>query len=510
MRWSFVLLIFGTTLQAQEIRLTPAQAVLLAYGDCSNLSPEIAQDTRYLWLPNLPKEVSTPFRVILNAHCNQLSNQALLEPLREVKESGRQVLAVYLPNYGWKAETWDQFSENEPYFYTTLELIEQDVYERQYWQGGYENGQYYAPGWYRIRKAGGKKKRRVLSPWLVSSPGGKQAVEGLSRLTYAQVPIVNAVYFFQSTATSGDGRKPDYYDFLGVKDEKSFQELLGVQLERDRKWAEPLLEAVGRSGITQEPRAIERLEKIGGAYWRSHDVIKGTAKDLKNALRVYGTNDKGELIFKADATEQYGHLPNGLWAFGLFNAKGEKQASAPDTIASSSVEILHNDHRVLVGPSCIGCHTNGGLQDIKGWARSNLSLPNLSLLYGDREGKKYDPKDFIKLRQQYGRKLEPYIENDRKRYSAALLEITLLKPEEYAKEYISAWKFCADSEVGLNWASRELGCTEEQLKKAIQYQVDLKKADPVLAPLIEGNLIGLTQWYELYPLAQQYLLENSK
>lgn len=491
--------------------LTPADAVLLAYSDCTSLPPKVAADTRYLWLPNLPEEHRARLRVILNAHCNQMSNQSDLTPLREVKDAGRQLLAVYLPDYGWETETWDNFADNEPYFYATLEIVEAEVYDRQYWPGGYEDGRYYEAGWYRVKKAGVRTKKRVLAPWLAVTPGGKEAVAGLTKLTYAKAPIVNAVYFFQSTATSGDGRKPDYYDLLGVKDEASFQARLGVELEKDRAFAQPLLEAVGISGVTQEPRAIERLEKRGGGYWRSHDVAKGSAKDQKNALRIFGTDEKGKILFQADASEQYGHLPNGLWAFGLFDAKGVKQGAAPDNIAADSLPIQHNDHRVKVCVSCIRCHVKGGLQDIDPWVRSNFSPPNLQLLFGDREGKKYDPEDLRRLKQQYGRNLETFLNSDRARYQAALFEITELKSEEYAKEFAAAWAYCADSLVDAAWAAREIGCTEELLLSAIRHQAALGKADPVLSVLtLKKRGIPLTQWYETYPLMQQYLAEFPK
>lgn len=460
---------------------TPADAARAALAD-ARARPAEAAYLRYLWLPNLPEADRALWRTVLSGHCNELSTTPDLTPVRA---AGGDLVAVSLLDYGWRAEVWDKLADADPTFYATV-----TVREEVYWEGGVVGGRRYAPGRYYddVRK-------RALAPWL-----GPEAAE-LARLTRARAPIVNVYVFFDNTATSGDGRTPGYYEMLGIKDEKTFRKVTGVELGRDKAFAGEVLEAVGVSGVTQEPRGIERTEKVGGGYWRTYDVFRGTAVDKKNALRALGTDAGGTAVLDYDASEQYAHLPNGLWATGLFNAGGELQTEAPPNVALDPEPITRNNHRILVNVSCKRCHSDGGLQDVDGWVRNNFTPPPFTLLA-------QTPEDARRLRQQYGRKLGPFLAADRARYAAALKEATGLTPPEYAKAYLDAWKQAADTDRDPARAARELGVTPERLRRAVEGQLRAKGvADPVLAALARGRAVPAAQWRESYPLAQQYLAE---
>jgi hypothetical protein len=487
--------------------LAPADAVVLAYGDASTLTAEIASHTRYLWLPNLSAKERETWRVVLNGHVNQLSRETDLVRLRVVAGTDGHLVALNLLDYGWKADVWEQFAESDPTFSaiivtrTTVEVIED-------WPGGDYQGKYYAPGKYRKDKVV-EKKTQAAAPWLVRNAGEKKAVEGLALLTHSSVPVVNALVFFANTASSGIG-SPDYYDLQGVKNEKDFLALVGAEVDKDVAFSRDLLAAVGISGVTQEPRVIQRVDKRGGAIWSSFDKKKTKAVDRGNALRILGSDATGKPFLDFDATEKYAHGPNGLWKFYLGNAKGEKQARAPDDVAQDAVAILRNDHAVISCVSCIRCHTAGGLQEVDDWVRN--FPPELDLLAGDRLGKKVtDYEDVKRLRQQYARKLDPFLRQDRERYSAALLEVTGLKPEKFAAEFARAWLYAADSVVDVAWAARELGVPPERVIAAVRHQVALGKADPVLAafalPEAKRKSLPLSSWREAFGLMQQYLSE---
>src|SRR5262249_8535574 len=121
---------------------------------------------------------------------------------------------------------------------------------------------------------------------------------------------------------------PGYYDFLGVKDEKSFHQLIGFdeQLFKEKfpKFLIEMREAVGRSGVADQSRRIAAFDKLQGRLWATYDNTKATGN--RNPLEV---PDAG---FAYDATEQFGHLANGMWAMGLFDSKGGRQNSAPDFV----------------------------------------------------------------------------------------------------------------------------------------------------------------------------------
>ncbi len=491
---------------APEKLLTPAEATLLAYADVTAhaLTTDGAARTRYLWLGNLPEKERAKLVTVLTGHVNQLSTSSDLTPPRSI--AGGRLLAVVLDDYGWRREVWDQFAESDPYFYATVVI---EVIETVHWAGGPDpdyGGKPYDAGDYKVTR---KKKTRALAPWL-----NARAAAGLALATGAKAPIVHASVFLDSTGAAGDGRKPSYYDLLGIDSEAGFQKLLGVDLKRDVAFSTDLLASVGVSGVTQEPRGVQRVEKIGGGYWRTFDVVRGEGKDDKNALRILGSDKAGKPALRFDASEQYGHLPNGLWAFGLFDGAGKRQDAAPDRVAVDSVPLTRNNHRIAVCVSCTRCHANGGLQDLDDWARN--FPPELDLLAGDATGKKpVDYEDVKRLRAQYRRKLEPSIEQDRKRYAAVLLEATGMKPEEWAKEFPAAWQAAADPDVTLEWAARDLGETPGRIRAALDWQVRTRGAvDPVLAvwllPAARQRPLTVTHWREAIPLLQQYLAEVPK
>lgn len=471
--------------------LTTRDASLLAAADAARLGKE-AETALYLWLPNIPAADVGTIQVVLSGHCNSLSTETDLSPLAIVPGSDGQLLRADLSNYGWQRKTLDLFFDSDPYFYSTAEEI-------VLWPGGYwpRYQQHYEAGRYSVGKA-----VRTTAPWLDPA-----AMKTLVETCQAKAPIVNALYFFQSTAACSDGRKPNYYDMLGIKDEKTFQVLVGVDLKRDVRFARELLETVSISGVSEEPRAIAGTEKIGGRYWRTFDIKRGTQSDKKDPHRIYGTDSDGNPRLEFDASEQYAHLPNGLWATLLVDNKGKLQDSVPDTIAGNKLATGKN-FRIENPVSCIGCHKNGGLQDIDGWVRASFTPPPFILQAAT-------PKDAVRLRQQYLRKLEPFLIADRCKYADALLQITGLTPQKYAAAYAGLFNYIVDAQVGLEWVERDLGVPRAKFLAALEWKLRTTNTlDPVLntflLPPERFKPITITAWWRTYPIAQQILQEFPK
>lgn len=488
-RWLLTFTILATS-AATAAAQAPADVVMRAAADAARLPAGVALRTRYLSLHNLPEEDRAWCVRVLGGHLNLLSR----EP--DIVRPGQVglLLRINLDDYGEAfARAWEQLAEAEPYFHATVEVEKvEKVTKRQAYGYKQPDGSWKVTE-YRDEVVEEKRKVRLpaQAPWLADTPEHQQALLSLLALTGSQVPVVSAEWFVFQTAIQAD-RKPGYYDFLGVKDERTFQQAVGfVAKGIDPGFLRELRESVAVSSVTLQPRALERLPTVGGAYWRTRDVRQ--AKDRSNPLRVL--ND--DLVF--DATEQFGHLPNGLWATGLFNAKGERQDTAPDFIASDST-APHNDRRVHVNLSCLRCHADGGLQDVSGWVRSVLNSPPNFLASPD-------PGELRRLRQQYLRRLEPFLEADRKRYAEALAEATGgLKPAEYAAGLARLWKEYAEDPVTLERAACDLGTTPERFLEALQLQGPA--VDPVLGAFraVPPGAIPVTAWREAYPLAQAALL----
>ena len=488
-----------------ERPLSPMDSVVQAAADCSKLQPGYASYTRYLSLYNLPAAERIKAIAVLNGHCNMLSREPDLIPVSIVPGTLGSLVRINLQDYRWSGELWEKLSD--PYFTdrvdeTEVVVIWYALKKGDTWQKGrpWEDGKVYDkpftvgadfPAVTEIRRKGGGKNVQALAPWLTTTPEGKNAVETLVRLTGSRIPVVRADWFFNQTAAAA-GRSPNYYDFLGVKDEASFQRAIGADIKLAEEFGAELREAVAISGVTLNPRAIVRHPTLGGGYWRTFDFK--TSKGDKNPLKVLGKDVEASY----DATEQFGHLPNGLWATFLGNRKGEVQATAPDDIASDGF-ARGTDRRVHSNVSCVRCHSDGGLQPIDGWAR-NLLEPPFAITTLDYQRAR-------DLRRQYLRKLEPFLTKDRLVYELSIQEVTGLKTsKEFSAAYAATWERYEDARVDLARAAADLGCTPKEFEQDLMVQVKANYGSTVLSALlgkgIRPRAIPVRVWEEAYPEAQ--------
>lgn len=463
--------------------LSPADAVAQAHADAARLPAELRVHVRYLSLYNLrPAERPRAIQV-LAGHVNGLSRESDLTPPAIVASTQGALLRVNLLDYRWAQATWEKLAD--PYFTVTIETVAIVP-----WPGGIwpDDGKHYRAGSFKVKEP---KKTRALAPWLTETPAGQQRLGELLAWTGSKIPVVRADWFFNQTAAAVD-RSPNYYDFLAIRDEAGFQKAIGADLKLAEDFGAELREAVAISGVTLNPRAIARHPTLAGGYWRTFDFA--ASKDQKNPLRVLGKD-----IEKAyDASEQFGTLPNGLWATGLFNRQGKLQATAPDNIASDGAS-RSNDRRVHVNASCLRCHAQGGLQDVDGWAR-NLLTPPFDLLSADYQR-------IRELRRQYLRKLEPALAKDRLIFETAVREVTGgMTAKEYAAAYGAFWERYEDARIDLERAAAELGISPAMLRTALDRKLKTGQGDTVLSALIlteaRLNRLPIRIWEEAFAEAQ--------
>jgi hypothetical protein len=495
-RTPFLLLAcLAPVLAAPAPTLSPPQALQLAYRDVVTLGPPLRPYALYVWIgPHVPDEGLDLVTRVLSGMVNGMSQEADLVPLRVVPGSGGRLLSLSLLDYRWSPRTVDQFARTDPYFY---EIV------TEHWPGG--------GGWAR-----GDYRVPALAAYAAEGPAREPARDLLAQVQgkgRRQVPIVSLTSFVFQTFVSTNG-PPTYNDFLGVKTENDFFRVTGVRADEDERFEQNLLAIIAESGIAYEPRAVEKREKIGGALWRTHDFAKAIAG--QNPFQNLGRDGK-TLRAKADAHEDYAHLPNNLWAMGLFNGAGAAQNNAPDTITTGDGTTTDTrDHRVHLPLGCIRCHTRGGMQDLDDWVR-NLQqpppLPPLALQVGN----KANPKDLesalqeaLRLRRQYGPSLLPALEQGRARYAAALLEVTGMQPHEYAAAVGKVWRLIAEPHIDSAWAARDLGVSEESLVACLEREITVQGGTDVFLsqfrkPRDQQKGYQLRQWLEAYPRAQRLL-----
>ena len=164
--------------------------------------------------------------------------------------------------------------------------------------------------------------------------------------TDSTVPFVHVDWFLAHASLP-----PLYHDILGLPQTDS---VLETQLEVDV--ASNIRNAPGinvwragfnDSGVSTNNRVVERHTSRYGAYWKSYDFAGSVGSQHIFTHPLDFTHDGGEIIF---------NLPNGLQAYFLVDANGNRLNDAPIDIVSNPAA---SDPTVRNGLSCIGCHTQG-------------------------------------------------------------------------------------------------------------------------------------------------------
>ncbi len=176
--------------------------------------------------------------------------------------------------------------------------------------------------------------------------------EELAKLTDLQtqmkceVPFVHVDWFLANAALP-----PLYHDILDLpKTDRELERKLDVDVQRNLQTAPGVRvwrAGFNDSGVSNNNRVVERHTSRYGAYWKSYDFAGSTG--TQNVFTH-------PLSFKADGGEIIFNLPNGLQAYYILDASGNRLNSAPPEIVidpSARDPIVHN------GLSCIGCHTEG-------------------------------------------------------------------------------------------------------------------------------------------------------
>ena len=444
------------------------------HADLASLPDEVRPLVRYLDMSNLTVEEREKAYQVLAGHVNGLSKEADFTAPALVK--GR-LLRVNLADYLWDAKTWEEFAKTDPYFHLEIE-------QRYPWGGGIWPGtnQHYAAGSFTVID-----KKNVLAPWLAETEVEKKLLAEIIGSVQSQAFILRADWWMVNTATQ-EGRTVGYYGMLGLKDQKDFEKL--VRFDKIQASRLEQRRTVIFSGITLQPRRIERTATVLGGLWRTSDSANAVAKH--NPLAFLDDD------LEFDATEQFAPLPNGMPAWWLGDAKGKRQDKAPDNVVGGDRTGHGNDTRLHINLSCIRCHMlRAGEAGIK-----NIDDVKVKTLRADDYQKLRD------LRRQYLRDIGPSMEADRKGYELAIKTATGGMPsKEYAAAYAEFYSRYEDARIDLARAAADLGTTEEKLKAALIRQERYVKTGlhPVLSVLAGGGEIPVRQWEELYGVSQTIL-----
>ncbi|MDE0316372.1 MAG: leucine-rich repeat domain-containing protein [Candidatus Poribacteria bacterium] len=179
------------------------------------------------------------------------------------------------------------------------------------------------------------------------------------------VPFVHVDWFLAAASLP-----PLYNDILGLPEtDRALEVELDVDVATNlqtypgiRVWRA----GFNDSGVSRHNRVVERHTSRYGAYWKSYDFAGSVGTQNIFDYPINFTQDGGEIIF---------NLPNGLQAYYLVDANGNRLDVAPTDIVSNPAA---SDPAVYNGLSCIGCHTEGmkTFEDtVRGVIEANANLP---------------------------------------------------------------------------------------------------------------------------------------
>ncbi len=164
--------------------------------------------------------------------------------------------------------------------------------------------------------------------------------------TDCELPFIRADWFIATASLP-----PLYHDILDLpKTDRELEAQLEVNIAENLKNAPGVRvwrAGFSESGVSVNNRIVERHKSRYGAYWKSYDFAGNVGKQNIFTHPLDFTHDGGEIIF---------NLPNGLQAYYLSTATGERLDEAPINIVSDAGA---RDPVVRNGLSCMGCHTEG-------------------------------------------------------------------------------------------------------------------------------------------------------
>ena len=211
-----------------------------------------------------------------------------------------------------------------------------------------------------------------------------------------EVPFVYADWFLATASLP-----PLYHDILALPEtERELERELRVDVALN------LLQAPGRrvwragtndSGVSNHNRVVERHRSPYGAYWKSHDFAGSVGAQNIFTHPLSFERDGGEVIF---------NLPNGLQAYYISDASGQRINVAPTEIVSNPAA---SDPAVRNGLSCIGCHTEG-MKKFEDSVRSTII---------ETVDPPYNKADALRLYVEKA-EMERWVREDTQRYRDAL------------------------------------------------------------------------------------------
>lgn len=420
---------------------SPAEMLRQAAADLeTQVAPADRGATRYVSLYNLPLERRRQAAAVVSFVLNSVSRTERIALPTPAPGSAGGLLRLNLNDYAIDRDLWEALAARDPYWHVTTKAID---------------------------PRGGK-------PTTVQTDGGWVGLETAARLrtlTASRGAVVRADYFVVRAATTADGGL--YYELAGVpRREREFFQEIGLDLAEINRLRADRGANLLDSNVTREVRRVVRRQGPLGGAWHTYDVATSTAE--RDPLR-------NPFAFEYDAGEHIAARPNGLHWFALYDRRGARQDSVPDTIAKDTTDAF-GAGAITPMLSCVRCHVEDGLRPFLNDQRR--------LLAGGVELFAERPADARRLAAFYDTDLARETSRDREDYAEVVGRATGgLGVRDTAAALAWLYDDFVHQQVALDRAAREVGCQSEDLRARLRGSFD-----PVLLALAEGMSVQREQW----------------
>jgi tetratricopeptide (TPR) repeat protein len=403
---------------AQRPFLAPADMLQAMRDDLDRANPRARPFLRYFTLTHLynaglSAEELQSYRHGLSKLVNSLSwGKGIVVP--QAVDAERTILRIDFRDYQWNEQVWEAIAARNPY--------------------------------------------GVLF--------GTETAKACAGATRCRLPYVRGDWFVAVAS-----RPPLYHHILQLPgSESDLEKMLRVDVLENIHQERIARAGFNSSGVSRNNRLIERHVSGAAVYWKSYDFAGNTDKQNLFAHPL-GPGDS-DTAFLHDGGEIIFSLPNGLQAYLLVDAKGQRIDKGLTAIVS---DPRRPDRAVENGLSCISCHARG-IIDKTDQVRSHI-LKNpgaFSKTAVETILALYPPPD----------KVTALMHADAKRFQEAVVRTGAPLS---TTEPISALAALFEGELDLPLAAAEAGVAASELRKALKRFPHLAKQ---LGPLhVEGGTV---------------------
>lgn len=317
-------------------------------------------------------------------------------------------------------------------------------------------------------------------PYRLQADAESKALKGY---TGTEFPALRADWFVATAS-----RPPFYHDLLQLPtSDRALERLLQVDVAADIQEDNIMRAGFNDSGVSKNNRLLERHDAAYGVFWRSYDFANNSGR--QNLFEHPLGPNTGATSFQPAGGEMIFQLPNGLQAYMLVDAKGQRIDKGPIEIVA---DPRRPDQKVETGISCMSCHARGLLpkaDQLRGHVEKNAAVFGQQIV------------DTIRATHPRKAKFQAQIEEDNVRYLKALENFGVRDPDQ---EPINLVTLRFEATLDGPTAAGELGLKLDELASFLKANPDQARTFGAL--LVKGGTTQRSAFQEQFPELGRRLL----